>query len=120
MRWLNPPSCYDAAMEREAMKDGLVVKPVFPENVPVMGNPPAHLNESVPAWQRQPPPVKNNGPEIADLVAKDVMARKEMGRLKYRTTLRPNNGRDALTDAYEEAVDLCKYLRQAIYERDKK
>jgi len=30
----------------------------------------------------------------------------------------PHNGRDALRDAYEEALDLCQYLRQALYERD--
>ena len=28
------------------------------------------------------------------------------------------NGRDALLDAYEEAIDLCMYLKQAIVERD--
>jgi hypothetical protein len=28
------------------------------------------------------------------------------------------NGRDALRDAYEEALDLACYLRQAIAERD--
>jgi hypothetical protein len=29
-----------------------------------------------------------------------------------------NNGRDALLDAYEEALDLACYLKQAILERD--
>lgn len=28
------------------------------------------------------------------------------------------NGRDALLDAYQEALDLVVYLRQVIYERD--
>ena len=34
------------------------------------------------------------------------------------TSLQAFNGRDALRDAYEEALDLCQYLRQALYERD--
>lgn len=44
--------------------------------------------------------------------------RDQMGRKKYGTPLQPNNGRDALQDAYEEALDLAVYLRQAIYERN--
>lgn len=68
----------------------------------------------------EPAPILNNYPHIADLVAADVMSRKEMGLLKYGVALQPNNGRDSLKDAYEEAVDLCKYLRQALYERDGK
>jgi hypothetical protein len=31
--------------------------------------------------------------------------------------LRAHNGRDALVDAYQEALDLCVYLRQVIQER---
>jgi hypothetical protein len=41
-----------------------------------------------------------------------------MGRRKYGTALEANNGRDALMDAYQEALDLAMYLRQAIAERD--
>jgi len=37
---------------------------------------------------------------------------------KYGTYLQTHNGRDALWDAYQEAMDLCMYLRQAILERD--
>jgi hypothetical protein len=44
--------------------------------------------------------------------------RKLFGVKKYGTVLHPFNGRDALRDAYEEAMDLCVYLRQAIEERD--
>jgi hypothetical protein len=32
--------------------------------------------------------------------------------------LQPHNGRDCLMDAYQEALDLAMYLRQAIFERD--
>ena len=50
----------------------------------------------------------------------DMRARHEMGARKYETALRPFNGRDPLIDAYQEALDLCVYLRQAIEERNAK
>lgn len=66
----------------------------------------------------QPMPKVNDGPCIQDLVVADVLARKEIGRQRYGTVLQPNNGRDALRDAYEEALDLCQYLKQTLVERD--
>jgi len=56
-------------------------------------------------------------PDIADLVIEDMRARKKLGMERYGVPLRPNNGRDALQDAYEEALDLAVYLKQAIEER---
>lgn len=47
----------------------------------------------------------------------DMRARDQEGRRKYGTPLQAGNGRDALTDAYQEALDLAVYLRQAIEER---
>jgi hypothetical protein len=44
--------------------------------------------------------------------------RDQAGKNKYGTRLQPENGRDSLRDAYEEALDLAAYLRTAIYERD--
>ena len=66
----------------------------------------------------QPPPQPNDLPAIWDLVILDMQARDQLGRRKYNTPLQAHNGRDALKDAYAEALDLCVYLRQAIYERD--
>jgi hypothetical protein len=66
----------------------------------------------------QPPPT-GNGVVIADLVIADLNARREAGTRKYGTPLRSNNGRDALVDAYQEALDLCMYLRQEIEDRKK-
>jgi hypothetical protein len=54
------------------------------------------------------------------MVIADMHARDKLGRKRYGTPLQPWNGRDALVDAYEEALDLCAYLRQAIWERDHK
>lgn len=69
-------------------------------------------------FNKNPPPVHNSKPRAWDLVIKDMDARNVFGMNKYGTPLQPFNGRDALTDAYEEALDLCVYLRTAIYERD--
>jgi hypothetical protein len=66
----------------------------------------------------QPPPRPNGHPSCWALVMDDFRARDEFGRRKYGTPLQPHNGRDALADAFQEALDLAVYLRQAIYERD--
>lgn len=60
----------------------------------------------------------NSNVAIQDLVIEDMRARKEVGLKKYGTALQGFNGRDALMDAYQEALDLVNYLRQMIYERD--
>jgi hypothetical protein len=63
-------------------------------------------------------PEQNDRPPVWPLVVADIQARDADGRRKYGTPLQPHNGRDALVDAYQEALDLAVYLRQAIYERD--
>lgn len=63
-------------------------------------------------------PLPNDGPAIGLLVIADIGTRMEHGVQTYGVPLQPNNGRDALRDAYDEAVDLALYLRQAIEERD--
>lgn len=54
---------------------------------------------------------------VWDLVVVDMRARKEMGEQKYKTFLHAFNGRDPLIDAYQEALDLAVYLRQALFEK---
>jgi hypothetical protein len=66
----------------------------------------------------QPPPTPSDGPAVWDLVLADMAERDREGRRRYGVPLQPGNGRDALRDAYEEALDLAVYLRQAIAERD--
>ena len=66
----------------------------------------------------QPPPIPTNYPAVWRLVIADMLQRDDFGRYKYGTPLQPFNGRDPLIDAYQEALDLTVYLRQAIYERD--
>ena len=66
----------------------------------------------------QPPPIPSDRPAVWDLVIADMQDRDRIGRERYGTPLQPHNGRDALVDAYQEALDLAVYLRQAIAERD--
>lgn len=68
--------------------------------------------------EAQPPPVGNNGRPVWELVVDDMRERDAVGRKRYGVPLQTNNGRDALIDAYQEALDLCVYLRQVIAERD--
>src|SRR5687767_1098517 len=70
------------------------------------------------AQYTQPAPTPNTLPAVWDLVVTDMRMRDAKGLSTYGTRLQPHNGRDALRDAYEEALDLAAYLRQAIYERD--
>lgn len=65
----------------------------------------------------QPKPIRNGSMPIWELVIQDMRERDELGLSKYGTRLQAGNGRDALMDAYQEALDLCVYLRQAIEER---
>ena len=48
--------------------------------------------------------------DIAEMVKQDIEVRAEIGEKTYGERLRAFNGRDALWDAYEEALDLCMYL----------
>jgi hypothetical protein len=66
----------------------------------------------------QPLPVPNDSPDIQSMVIADIEARRQVGIERYGTALQAGNGRDALRDAYEEALDLACYLRQAIAERE--
>lgn len=66
----------------------------------------------------QPKPKSNSRPAVWDLVINDMQERDALGRHRYGTPLQPFNGRDALVDAYQEALDLAVYLRQAIEERN--
>jgi len=65
----------------------------------------------------EPDPTPNDSTPIWDLVIADMRERDAEGRRKYGTRLQAGNGRDPLVDAYQEALDLAVYLRQAIEER---
>ncbi len=63
-------------------------------------------------------PIINDYPDIQSMVIADINERRNLGIRRYGTALQPHNGRDALLDAYEEAIDLAMYLKQALVERD--
>lgn len=75
------------------------------------------MPHSTHATTPQPAPAANDRPAVWDLVIADMQARDADGRAKYGVPLQPHNGRDALVDAYQEALDLAVYLRQEIEER---
>lgn len=63
-------------------------------------------------------PTKNDHPDIQSMVIADIEQRRQVGISRYGTALQPFNGRDMLLDAYEEAMDLCIYLKGVMVERD--
>lgn len=56
--------------------------------------------------------------EVLPSVLADLGARVAKGAAQYGEPLTTHNGRDPLLDAYEEALDLALYLKQALMERD--
>ena len=56
-------------------------------------------------------------PDIATLVKDDIEKRVQKGEKEYGERLTTFNGRNSLQDAYEEALDMAMYLKQAIIEK---
>lgn len=67
--------------------------------------------------QEQIPRLSPTDARIAMAIVADCRARDRLGRERYGTPLRAHNGRDALVDAYQEALDLLAYLGQLAIER---
>jgi hypothetical protein len=65
------------------------------------------------ATMQQPSP-SGSGEDVAAIVCADIEARVAKGEQTYGQRLQTNNGRDAMIDAYQEALDLAIYLRQHI------
>jgi len=55
--------------------------------------------------------------DLANQVKVDIENRIIKGVQTYGERLRPNNGRIALQDAYEEVLDLSLYLKQELLEK---
>ena len=56
--------------------------------------------------------------EVFPALLADIHARNLVGQQVYRQELTTFNGRDALREAYEEAIDMTVYLKQALMERE--
>lgn len=70
--------------------------------------------DSIEVW---PSFIEAHGHELPLNLVTLMRLRNEQGICKYGAPLTTNNGRDALTDAFQEALDLCVYLHQADLER---
>ncbi len=72
-------------------------------------------NGSAPVWEMV---IADIAPDmdakLKEALVADMRARDALGRQRYGTPLQSNNGRDALRDAYEEALDCTVYLKAAI------
>lgn len=91
-----------------------------------MGNQSNTDRAQIAALAEQPAPAAGMGDIWADLIP-DLPAilqpyateRRRQGIERYKTPLQPHNGRDALYDAMQEALDLVVYLRQAEMEESR-
>ena len=77
-------------------------------------SPPSSADYAATAKQATP---KGSGNPILGMVLADLTNRALEGTAKYGEPLKAHNGRNALWDAYQEALDLAMYLRQAIEEQ---
>lgn len=70
--------------------------------------------------KHEPQPVKTEKPAVpvTTRVIQDLRDKSEAGVAKYGVPLHTFNGRRPLVDAYQEALDLAQYLKQAIMEED--
>ena len=55
---------------------------------------------------------------VTEEVIQDLLARDTKGWKEYGQALAPFSKKDALLEAYEEALDLAQYLKLALIERD--
>ena len=69
-------------------------------------------------FESEPEPTED-GQVVLYQVLKDLIDRAEVGKKECRTYLKTNNERSALANAYEEALDLCVYLKQVLLESQK-
>ena len=66
----------------------------------------------------QPNPVHTAASRpVTEQVIADLQARTDKGVETYGVRLHTFNGRSAMQDAYEEALDLAQYLKQALMEQ---
>mgnify|MGYP003345817272 CR=1 FL=1 len=63
--------------------------------------------------------MKKKKKPVGHYLLSDIKKRMKVGKKSYGTYLFTNNGRDAMLDLYEELLDACFYIKQAMMERDK-
>lgn len=105
--------CVDPGHEDGGLYDKPYVLAASEVRVPVLV--PSRTNRE---GDTQGLPTVNDSKDIQSIVIDEILQRRKVGIKRYGTPLQANNGRDALRDAFEEALDLTMYLMQAIVERD--
>jgi hypothetical protein len=111
-------------MTKHPMAEAIEAYPEFTkktmEELVYKENPLVDLHEPPPrdSWHPaiQPMVVEELQFEGYNELADDIHKRAEMGKQKYGTLLKPFNGRNALTDLYQEVLDAIVYMRQVLYE----
>jgi hypothetical protein len=73
-------------------------------------------NSSTPIQDLVTRELRRYGYPQTDLVIADIEVRRQVGIARYGTPLQAHNGRDALRDLYEEAMDGTFYARQGLEE----
>lgn len=73
------------------------------------------MNENQPPQPGLPVPIQEN---VAKRFGEDVLSRREYGIGIYGRQLEALNGRDAMSDAWNEFCDLGAYLEQVRVERE--
>ena len=63
-------------------------------------------------------PIDSTGPDVINLVKEDLELRAQKGLETYGKRLQPHNGRNAMIDAYQEALDLGVYFKQRLIEEE--
>ena len=107
--------CYRAINQKPVQLDNPEVESDFEPLVSIEDAQEYNANHAATAKQAAP---KGSGNPILGMVLADLTNRALEGKEKYGEPLKANNCRNALWDAYQEALDLAMYLRQAIEEQE--
>ena len=107
---------YRLINQRQVQLDNPEIEPDFEPFVSVED---AHEYKAENAATSKQSAPKGSGNPILGMVLTDLTNRALEGKEKYGEPLKAHNGRNALWDAYQEALDLAMYLRQLIEEQGK-
>ena len=106
--------CYRAINQHPVQLDNPEIEPDFDPFVSVEDAREYKAEHAATSKQSAP---KGSGSPILGMVLADLTNRALEGKEKYGEPLKAHNGRNALWDAYQEALDLSMYLRQLIQEQ---
>ena len=105
---------YRIINQRQVQLDNPEIEPDFEPFVSVEDAQECKAEHAATSKQSAP---KGSGNPILGMVLADLTNRALEGKEKYGEPLKAHNGRNALWDAYQEALDLAMYLRQLIQEQ---